>query len=349
MHESKGLEFNDVSFVLLRTYPITNETKVILYNFFEDSTANASQWRLILNDVPNEYCPEGAPTFDETRHGGLCVEVCTSRPGVSIPPFTPTNRQLKFLYVAITRARQNLWIVDSSESAEPMKVSQGLVMQPFSLLSGVQKYWGSKEQITVWTSITEMPKLAVESDSLDDWSAAALRSVVASYVAVHRMNNHFYRMFRNGNYAGAAVAYRRAEQERKAKICDAYVLQEKAGLTSTTAIAARIQAFVAAAKAFVDCARNSPSKTERLTCYEATGDCYKEARELKKAAKNYRQGERYDKAALTYQEGGCIDDMVEIITQYKGTFTKSLHERLTKFAQMHYFKVYTNCTSSKRL
>ena len=30
--------------------------------------------------------------------------------------------QLKFLYVAVTRARKNLWIVDCSEIAEPMRV-----------------------------------------------------------------------------------------------------------------------------------------------------------------------------------------------------------------------------------
>ena len=32
------------------------------------------------------------------------------------------DMQLKFLYVAITRARKNLWILDNSENAEPMKV-----------------------------------------------------------------------------------------------------------------------------------------------------------------------------------------------------------------------------------
>lgn len=30
--------------------------------------------------------------------------------------------KLKFLYVAITRARKNLWVVDRSEKAEPMRV-----------------------------------------------------------------------------------------------------------------------------------------------------------------------------------------------------------------------------------
>ena len=152
-------------------------------------------------------------------------------------------------------------------------------------------------------------------------------------------------MFRRGRYEQASVAFRRAGREKKARICDAYVMQEKTALTSTTTSAARIQAFAAAAEDFVDCALNSPSKVERLTCYEAAGDCYKEAQDLKRAANSYQEGERYDKAALAYQEGECVDDMVETITQHKGTFTKSLHERLTKFAQIHYFKVYTNGTS----
>ena len=34
--------------------------------------------------------------------------------------------QLKCLYVALTRARMNLWITDSSKKAEPMRVSDGV-------------------------------------------------------------------------------------------------------------------------------------------------------------------------------------------------------------------------------
>jgi hypothetical protein len=121
-------------------------------------------------------------------------------------------------------------------------------------------------------------------------------------------------------------------------ICDAYVLQEKAALISTTASATRIQAFAKAAKAFLNCVRDSPSR-ERLTCYEAAGDCYKEAHDLKRAADNYQLAGKYDKAALAFQERGLIDEMVELITRHKNTFSDHLHEQLTMDAQMHYFKV----------
>ncbi|KAG2070627.1 hypothetical protein BDR04DRAFT_1099616 [Suillus decipiens] len=78
LYESKGLEFNDV----------------LLYNFFEDSVVDLSRWRIVLNGVEGEG---HAPNFDrdEARYAGVCSE-------------------LKLLYVGITRARKNMWIVDKA-------------------------------------------------------------------------------------------------------------------------------------------------------------------------------------------------------------------------------------------
>jgi len=47
----------------------------MLYNFFEDSTATLNQWRLVLNGVSNRGNSSDVPTFDETRHASVCVEV----------------------------------------------------------------------------------------------------------------------------------------------------------------------------------------------------------------------------------------------------------------------------------
>lgn len=54
---------------------ITDETKVLLYNFFGDSTATLNQWRLVLNGVTNVDNLSDAPAFDETRHASICIEV----------------------------------------------------------------------------------------------------------------------------------------------------------------------------------------------------------------------------------------------------------------------------------
>ena len=77
--------------------------------------------------------------------------------------------QLKFLYVAITRARNNLRILDSSEAAEPMKVPKILQSRNFSL-PFAQVYWSRKGQIKIESSAAEIQIFAVENDSPEEWS-----------------------------------------------------------------------------------------------------------------------------------------------------------------------------------
>ena len=50
--------------------------------------------------------------------------------------------------------------------------------------------------------------------------------------------------------------------------------------------------------------------------------------------------ERYDAAARAYREGGYFGEVAEVITLHGKSFRDSdLLERLTKVAQMYYFKV----------
>ena len=151
-------------------------------------------------------------------------------------------------------------------------------------------------------------------------------------------------MFFNKRYAQASVAFQRAGRAREAAICDAYLLREKARLISTSTGAARVQAFMTAADAFTTSAQDSPSKqvNERLAYYTAAGECYSEARDLKKAGDSYLMAEKYVAAASTYQEGRCFDEMVEVITRHENAFDGELLERLTMAAQVYYFKVYFN-------
>lgn len=117
-------------------------------------------------------------------------------------------------------------------------------------------------------------------------------------------------------------------------------MKEKAGLI--TAIVIRSEAFVTAAKAFLACAQNSPSThvKERRTCYQAAGDCYSDARDLKNAGNCYQSAELYAKAARVYQEGEYFDEMVKIITQHKNAIGDGIYEKMINAARVHYFKVY---------
>ena len=106
----------------------------------------------------------------------------------------------------------------------------------------------------------------------------------------------------------------------------------------------RIQAFVTAAKAFIDCARDSPSKqaNERLAYYGAAAECYLEIHDLKRAGDNYRMAKQYDAAARNYREGGHFEELVVVITQHGNAMSSVLRERSRMAAQMHYFKVRFN-------
>lgn len=70
--ESKGLEFSDV----------------LLVDFFADSSANASDWRVILNLCKDAQARGGLPKFDAIRHAAI-------------------GQELRHLYVAVTRARES--------------------------------------------------------------------------------------------------------------------------------------------------------------------------------------------------------------------------------------------------
>ena len=156
-------------------------------------------------------------------------------------------------------------------------------------------------------------------------------------------------MFLNKRYEQASVAFTRAGRDREATICDAYLLREKARLISTYHNTARIRAFATAAKAFVACARDSPSKRvkERLAYYGTAGECYIEARDPKNAGDSYLAAERYAAAACAYLEGERFGKLVEVITRHRDAIDSGLFERLMTAAREHYFEVFFNKKLSK--
>jgi hypothetical protein len=84
-----------------------------LYDFFADSSASLSQWRVILNGMAEaERTGVAMPDFNESRHAAICTE-------------------LKFLYVGLTRARNHCWLWDTSDKAGPMRVGLKPVCRAF--------------------------------------------------------------------------------------------------------------------------------------------------------------------------------------------------------------------------
>ena len=100
-----------------------------------------AEWRVVLNAVEEKKRGNlSIPAFNELRHLGVCAE-------------------LKFLYVGLTRARNHLWIWDSSPAAEYMKV--GGIFYIWALLTTTfQIVWESQSLIEVKRPGDPVPRLA---------------------------------------------------------------------------------------------------------------------------------------------------------------------------------------------
>ena len=78
--------------------------QVLIYDFFANSSISASDWRVVLHGLTEEQkLGRYIPAFEDARHNAIQLE-------------------LKSLYVAITRARKNVWIWETSDVGNAMMV-----------------------------------------------------------------------------------------------------------------------------------------------------------------------------------------------------------------------------------
>ncbi|TDL28963.1 hypothetical protein BD410DRAFT_818373 [Rickenella mellea] len=269
LYESKGLEFNDV----------------LLFNFFEDSTVDESQWRVVLKGVE---CSDNrkiqAPIFDEIRHAGVCTE-------------------LKFLYVALTRARKNLWIVDRSLKGEPMRL-----------------LWSNQNIVDCYRPGMNLPKLA-ETSSPEEWEKSG------------RM------LFQHKRYSQAMHCFDRAGLPLEKAVAGAYVLRERARSVSFKEgrqNPIRTKAFITAAEAFIACARDSVGR--KVAYLKVAGDCFVEVGKFSRAAQSYLEAEQYTLATQNFRKAGLFDDAVNVIRCYSGKVRQEVADSVVDVAKLYYFK-----------
>ncbi|KAG6874166.1 hypothetical protein C0995_005584 [Termitomyces sp. Mi166 len=231
LYDSKGLEFNDV----------------LLFNFFEDSSVELSQWRLLLSaanpfELTDDSIPAvAAPQFDRTRHASICAE-------------------LKFLYVAITRARKNLWIADQSTRGEPMRV-----------------FWTIRDLIKNCTPTTDMPRLAVSS-SREEWA------------------KHCYERASMPREMAIANAYYLRGEAHKAPSGESRHLKEQRHCGFITAAKAFLDCAQEAGKNRTEYFRCAAKCFELAAEELRAAKTYLEAHEYDTAAKLFRQLGRFDEA-----------------------------------------------------
>ncbi|KAF6765913.1 hypothetical protein DFP72DRAFT_865039 [Ephemerocybe angulata] len=273
LYDSKGLEFDDV----------------LLYKFFEDSKVDVSQWRIVLNMLKTSS-PTAlpAPRFEEERHAGVCSE-------------------LKFLYVAITRSRKNLWIIDSSEKAEPMRL-----------------LWESKGFIEICRPGGDIPRIAVRS-APEEWADTG------------------HAFFNKRQYMQAANAFDRAELARESAIARAHQLREDAKQiqpVNPERVRVRRETFRAAAISFLECAKGGKGDERRVLFHNA-GYCYEHAggglEDHGNAAEAYISATEYPNAIKVYQRGEMYLEATNVVRKYRQKLPAGLAEATFEVARLFYF------------
>ncbi|SJL05193.1 uncharacterized protein ARMOST_08560 [Armillaria ostoyae] len=233
VYESKGLEFNDV----------------LLYNFFADSTAGLAQWRVVLNSIEkSKQDPwRSPPQFDHIYHASICNE-------------------LKSLYVAITRARENVWIADGSEMGECMRI-----------------FWSNKDLIYNYTLGPDSPRLA-SSSTREEWAAKG------------------HELFNAKHFSQAKHCFDKAKLLFQASIANAYDLRAKARKvigTSKQSVLERRSCFAKAAVSFEECAHASSKAhpKDSMTYFRICGECFEQADQKDWAVEMFFKAKEYTRAA----------------------------------------------------
>ncbi|KAG1841503.1 hypothetical protein F4604DRAFT_1961164 [Suillus subluteus] len=264
LHDSKGLEFDDV----------------LLYNFFGDSAVDASRWRVVLNGVQGQRY---APDFyrDETRYAAICSE-------------------LKHLYVGITRARKNIWIFDTSNKSDAMRI-----------------FWKSQDLIRTCARGTDVSPLAVSSTP-EEWASSG-RS-----------------LFLHKRYSQAIHCFKRADLHREVKVCEAYILREAArSSVGVDLVNVQQKAFTAAAEAFADCGA-AATGNERRQYYRTSADCYARGGQDLKAADTYLKAEEFELAAKKYRKAGSFDRTLHVLTDHHTMIPEKTATDLRMVCRLHY-------------
>ncbi|KAJ7755559.1 hypothetical protein B0H16DRAFT_1540848 [Mycena metata] len=274
LYESKGLEFNDASGIT-----------VLLYNFFEDSNVLEAQWRVVLNTLSQSNNVGPTPTFDKILHANVCTE-------------------LKFLYVAITRARSNIWIADCSTKGEPMRM-----------------LWTSKDLVENRRLEGGTPRFASSTTAAADWEERG-RS-----------------FFESEHFSQARLCYERAKMPREAAVAHAYHLRERAAQVPSTfrESGAKKAAFSRAADAFVACSKNYAGEGA-LVYLRRAGECFEHSGDTEMAIHTYYKGRHFDDIAELYRTGNKFDEAVAVVETHRRDMDPEKTEKVISAARLFYLK-----------
>ncbi|OCH84449.1 hypothetical protein OBBRIDRAFT_891791 [Obba rivulosa] len=275
---------------------------VLLYRFFADSPVDITAWKFLYR-----YCHEQTMPYAKANVG-LC-------------------REMKSLYVSLTRARNRLWIVDCSENAESMRQlwsKKGQIEDRYLTLSTCER--GFRDTAFRVTSLeSRSPEVShfARGSSNDAWAKAAET------------------FFHTHLYADAERCFRRAGRSREEGVARAFRLRQEAisiPLPASGSSPARTRAFISAAEQFARSARDATDiKDQREYLWQAAR-CWSIANENLKAAEAYLEVQEYGLSAQHFRLCNELDRAVDIVQEYSDFIDEGVANSIKHVARLHYLR-----------
>ncbi|KAI5808229.1 hypothetical protein DFH27DRAFT_650744 [Peziza echinospora] len=279
--DSKGLEFEDV----------------ILYQFF------------------------GSPSWSKLRLSDYTAFSRSSNDSIDSSRFAPMCSELKHLYVAVTRARKNLWIIENDKAS-------------VDALS------------TVWINYRWVKEPLVEVFKMDD----DMDMKKAKEIIKPGKSTKPDAWVKQGNvylahamYEEAWDCFDRGSDEKGRKIATAYIQFDMAmDRLSDLNEKVRKTKFTSAANSFEEeghyrmasqCWIEAGEILKAAEILSANGDhgkaapLFKEVAKYRKAAECYHLAGMHDDAAMAYRAGEHLTELFEYVKGNKGMITKNLQKR----------------------
>ncbi|EMD41355.1 hypothetical protein CERSUDRAFT_120481 [Gelatoporia subvermispora B] len=251
---------------------------VLLYNFFSGSTVDHSVWRTVKQcDLP------------ESTHIKANVSLC---------------RELKSLYVSLTRARNRIWIIDCSIKADPMRA-----------------FWDGRDQIEYHCMV--LPPRGPDGKQPSD--VTATQGPKLSQFAKQSTHDDWERRFKELKmYNEEAVAL-------------AFLARHRADAMSGTS-SAKTRAYDTAAEAFLQSADKFTGSQERLIYLRYSADCLVESGQPLEAAKRYLKAQHYERAVQHYFACDRLEMSLEIIRGHRQSVNDNLVRTVEHTARLWYLK-----------
>ena len=221
------------------------------------------------------------------------------------------------MYVAITRAKNRLWVVDYSDVCLPIKVRNlHTSLQLARYEYETQRYLLNLGLVVEPRSVRNPLESFINESTRDEWTEAG-----------KRLLNH-------EEFEEAAMAFSKARNTYMHAVAMACHLREVARDIPKSSTRHRRDAFVSAASEFERCATTAEDDEVKRSHYITAARCYAEAHRHREVVSTLKLVKMYTEAASYCFDNNLLDEAVFLIKTFR--VNQETTKRIKDTARMKY-------------